>query len=361
WKLEDVSVRPIKDDELLVQIIASGLCHTDVHFENLKDGPGVLYPRVLGHEGSGYVKQVGKNVTVAQPGDPVLLSFASCASCKLCTSDHPAHCVDFNALNFGGQHDFSASSSEKKEPDIFGHFFGQSSFASLTIVNERSVVNAKGVVKDDEELKMFAPLGCGIQTGSGTIYNVAAATPDDAVVVMGLGGVGLSGIMAAKLRGCKTIIGVDKVDGRMALAKELGATYTINTSGMELDELVKKVRELTDGLGATVTMDTTGFVPLITKAVEFTRFKGKVIQVGTAPVDAKLEIPIFEFMVMGKQYIGAVEGDAYPPKYVPEMIQWYRDGKFPVDKLVKFFKAEEYEKALHEMQSGEAVKPIIVW
>lgn len=298
---------------------------------------------------------------VAQPGDPVLLSFASCASCQLCTAGHPSHCVDFSGLNFGGQHNFSAAASQGKEPDVFGHFFGQSSFASMTIVHERSVVNAKGIVKDDDELKLFAPLGCGIQTGSGTIYNVAAATPDDAVVVIGLGGVGLSGIMAAKIRGCKTIIGIDKVDSRLELAKELGATHGINTAGMGLDELVKAVRDLTDGLGASVTMDTTGVVALITKAVEFTRLKGKVIQVGTAPIDAKLEIPIFEFMVMGKQYIGAVEGDSFPPKYVPEMIQWYREGKFPVDRLVKFFKAEEYEKALHEMHTGETVKPIIVW
>ncbi|KAL1613974.1 hypothetical protein SLS54_010121 [Diplodia seriata] len=296
WKIEDVKVRDVGDDELLVRIVASGICHTDILFAGLKEGPGVIYPSVKGHE------------------------------------------------------------------DLQGSFFGQSSFASRTVVKSTSVVNVRGLVKDDEELKLFAPLGCGIQTGSGTIVNVAQAGPQDTVAVLGLGGVGLSAIMAAKLRGCRTIIGVDKMSDREAIARELGATHFIDTSKLaDPTDIVAAVQDVTDGYGTSVTVDTTGFLPLIERAMDFTRLKGKLVQVGSAPFDAKLDVHIFPFMVAGKQYIGAVEGDVQPAKFVPQMIEWYRAGKFPVDRLVKYYKADEWRKAVDEMHSGHAVKAVITW
>jgi Zn-dependent alcohol dehydrogenase len=179
---------------------------------------------------------------------------------------------------------------------------------------------------------------------------------------MGVGGVGLSGIMGAKIVGCKTIIAIDRVESRLALAKDLGATHVINTGGMsDMDELVQKVRDLTDGYGSSITMDTTGLLKLIEKGVEFTRMKGQYVQIGSAPMDAKLEIPVFLFMISGKKFIGAVEGDVIPQQYVPKMIEWYRQGKFPVDRLVKLFKAEDFAKAIEEMHDGSTVKPVIVW
>ncbi|KAF4544010.1 alcohol dehydrogenase [Lasiodiplodia theobromae] len=366
WKIEDVKVRDVGDDELLVRIVASGICHTDLVFGGLKEGPGVIYPSVKGHEGAGYVEKVGKNVSVAAPGDPVLLSFTFCDSCQICKDGHPAHCVRFGELNFGGcpcfQSSSSSSSSSTTTPDLQGSFFGQSSFASRTVVRSTSVVNVKGLVRDDEELKLFSPLGCGIQTGSGTVVNIAQAGPQDTVTVLGLGGVGLSAIMAAKLRGCKTIIGIDKMSDREAIARELGATHFIDTSKLaDLIDIVPAVLDVTEGYGTSITVDTTGFLPLIQRAMDFTRIKGKLIQVGSTPFDAKLDIHIFQFMVGGKQYIGAVEGDVVPAKYVPQMIEWYRAGKFPVDKLVKFYKADEWEKAVDDMHHGHTVKAVITW
>ena len=281
--------------------------------------------------------------------------------------------MDFNPSNFGGNFcytdlagstkgDSSNNSENTEEPSIYGAFFGQSSFASTTIVTERSVVNVKGLVVNEDELKLFAPLGCGIQTGSGTIVNVAEARETDSVVIVGLGGVGLSGIMGARIRGCKRIIGIDRVASRLELARELGATHVIDTSKLEkLEDVVQAVRDATDGLGAHVAMDTTGFLPLIKHAVEFTRQKGKIIQVGSAPFEAELELPIFAFMVSGKQYIGAVEGDSRPEEYVPQMIRWYREGRFPVDKLVKVMKAEDWNQAIEEMHEGSTIKPVITW
>ena len=257
---------------------------------------------------------------------------------------------------------FGKKGSDKT--DIGGAFFGQSSFGSVSIVKECSVVNAKDIVKgkDDEDLKLFAPLGCGIQTGSGTVVNAAKAGPNDVVVVMGLGGVGLSAIMGAKVSGCRKIIGLDKVQSRLDLAKELGATDIVDGSkireGKELGDVIK---EVADGLGPTISVDTTGVPALIKAAVQFTRNRGKIVQVGTTPFDFKLEIDMFQFMMSGKQLLGAIEGQAYPPEYVPKMIQWYRDGKFPFDKLMKLIPADEFEQGLKEMHDGSTIKPILVW
>ena len=275
----------------------------------------------------------------------------------------PSYCTSFNQLNFLGSKNFGLASSgaSTKDPSIFGSFFGQSSFASLTIASQGSVVNAKGLFQNRQELALFAPLGCGIQTGAGTIVNVAQAGPKDAVVILGLGGVGLSALMAAKLLGCRKIIGVDKVSKRLDLAKELGATDVINGAELGGSSLVEKVREVTENLGATITMDTTGVPALTMQGIEVTRNHGKIIQVGTNPLDAKADFPMFLFMVSGKQFIGAIEGGATPNKFIPRLIKWYHEGRFPLDKLIKTFKAEEWREAINEMSSGETVKPILLW
>jgi len=364
WKMEDVSVRKPGEGELLVEMVASGVCHTDVLVGGLPNGaaPIAFYPRVLGHEGSGYVREVGSGVTVAKVGDPVLLSFAFCNSCEVCTSGHHSHCNGFNDLNFGPQPPVFGAKDDPSNPTIPGAFFGQSSFASLSIVRACSVVNASALVSSKHELQLLAPLGCGVQTGTGTVINAAQATSADTVCVLGLGGVGLSAIMGAKIQNAKTIIGVDRVASRMALAKKLGATHVIDSSNLpEGKTLADAVREASDGLGPTITVDTTGVPALINAAVAFARNRGKIVQVGSAPFDFKLEIPVFEFMVRGLQYIGAVEGQAHPPDFVPKMVQWRREGKFPVDDMMKLMPAEEFEKALHEMHEGTTIKPILCW
>jgi len=342
-----------------------GVCHTDVLVGGLPNGaaPIAFYPRVLGHEGSGYVREVGSGVTVAKPGDPVLLSFAFCSSCEVCSSGHHSHCNGFNDLNFGPQPPvFGAGKDNASNPTIPGAFFGQSSFASLSIVRECSVVNATSLVSSKQELQLLSPLGCGVQTGAGTVINAAQATASDTVCILGLGGVGLSAIMGAKIQKAKVIIGVDRVASRMELAKKLGATHVIDSSKLsEGKTLADAVREVSDNLGPTITVDTTGVPALINAAVQFARNRGKIVQVGSAPFDFKLEIPVFEFMVRGLQYIGAVEGQAHPPDFVPKMVQWRKEGKFPVDDMMKLMPADEFEKALHEMHEGTTIKPILCW
>ncbi|PNS19351.1 hypothetical protein CAC42_2528 [Sphaceloma murrayae] len=360
WKIESVTTTPdVKDDEIVVEMVASGICHTDVLFGSLPAGaPMAFYPRVMGHEGSGYVRALGSSVTSVKVGDPVLLSYTYCSSCHACRGKNLSYCEQFVPLNFGGRPTFKNASGE----DIPGSFFGQSSFASYSVVRESSVVNVKDVVKDKQELALFAPLGCGIQTGSGTVVNAAAAGKEDVIVVTGLGGVGLSAIMGAKIVGARIIVGVDRVEKRLGLAKELGATHVVDTSKLpEGKTVVDVIRDICDGVGATVAVETTGVPALIKAAVEYTRAKGQVLQVGSAPPDFKLEVECFGYMVSGKSYRGVIEGESNAPEYVPKMIQWYREGRFPLDKIVKFMDAKEFDKGLHEMHTGETIKPVILW
>ncbi|OJJ07349.1 hypothetical protein ASPVEDRAFT_142091 [Aspergillus versicolor CBS 583.65] len=365
WKLENVSLRPLREKELLVEMVASGICQTDLHFAGAESGFGMHYPRVMGHEGAGYVRAVGPGTNVAGIGDAVLMSFSSCKACEPCERRHPAHCAEFNAINFEAAPEdyvFEASSQSASKPDIYGKFFGQSSFASLSIVQEESIVNVSGLVDKREDLALMSPLGCGIQTGSGAIINAAAAGPGDRVAVIGLGGVGLSAVMGAKIAGCKQIIGIDRHESRLELAKELGATHVVRVDpSMALQDVTAAVVGLTGGLGTNITLDTTGVPPLIAEGVKMTGFKGKILQVGTAPETAALSIPIHEFMVSGRQFMGVVEGDVVPQEYVPKLISWVKDGRLPLQRIVKYYQAEDFETAIRDMQSGETVKPVILW
>ncbi|KAK8151839.1 chaperonin 10-like protein [Phyllosticta citrichinensis] len=362
WQMETVRLREIEDDELLVRIVASGICHTDVTFGSLPVGkPFTHYPSVKGHEGSGYVERVGPKVTVAQPGDPVLLSYAFCETCAICEAGHPAHCAVSTPMNFLGYDAFFSKDNASTTPDLRGGFFSQSSFANWTIVKQHSVVNVKDTVSD-ADLRILAPLGCGIQTGSASIVHLTRPGPNDSVLVLGLGGVGLSAIMGAKLQGCTTIIGVDRLDSRLRVARELGATHTIGTSNMDnMDELVEQVQDLTDGYGAAVTIEATGAMAIIRKGLAMTRFAGKYVQVGVAPFGEELSFEVFSHMTSGRHIIGTVEGDATPSEFVPKMVEWFKGGRFPVEKLVRLYRAEDWHEAVRDMELGKTVKAVITW
>ncbi|KAL1628319.1 hypothetical protein SLS54_001892 [Diplodia seriata] len=334
WAVKDVTLRALKTDELVVEIIASGICHTDLHCGNTPDDqgvPAVYYPRVLGHEGSGYVRRVGSAVTGVAPGDPVLLSFSYCGNCHVCRTGPPSHCKTFFDINFMGEPVFfPAAADEAKggdDPSIGGRFFGQSSFAKHTIVSDKCVVNVAGLGLERDDLKLLAPLGCGLQTGSGTVVNVIDAREDDEIAVVGMGGVGLAAVMAD--------------DDDPLISAILAAT--------------------TDRLGPTACVDTSAHPPLVAAQLAATRYMGRVVQVGTGMPDARLSIHMQSFMVSGKQYLGAVQGHCRPRDHVPRMIRWWRDGAFPVERLVAFFDVVDFAEAVEVMGKGGVVKPIIVW
>ena len=319
--------------------------------------------------GAGYVRQVGPKVTAARVGDPVLLSFSACQTCQCCRRGHPAHCQNFDPINFESTQanrvfwDADADlSTVSTEPNIFGQFFGQSSFASCTLVQEESVVNVSGLVEGREDLQLLAPLGCGVQTGAGAVIKAANAQPGDTVAVLGLGGVGLSAVMGARIAGCRTIIGVARNQARLELALALGATHVVRIDpNADEHHVTEAVRALTDGLGADVTLETTGVPKLIAEGIRMTANKGRVVQLGTAPEDAVVSLPIHDFMVAGKQYMGVVEGDVVPREFVPKMIEWVKTGLLPLHEIVGFYQAEDYRTAINDMKSGKTIKPILLW
>ncbi len=359
WKLESVSfAREIRDDEIKVRMVATGICHSDIYCSLVPSGTfGMSYPKILGHEGAGIVEMTGRGVTVAEPGDPVLLSYDHCDKCENCQSGFPSRCLVFTQLNLAGEKDVFSTMDGS---NIAGKFFGQSSFAALSIVNENSVVNVKGLV-DNEELKLLAPLGCGLMTGTGAIINSASAGTQDIILVTGIGAVGLGAIMAAKIAGCRAIIAVDRVASRLKIAEEVGATHIlkVDDSNSSLKELVPP---LINNQRITFAIETTGVPTVISDAITCLGKHGKLIQLGGPPLDASIPLLMSEFFFNHKTLESSVLGDSISRDVLPKMIQWWRQGKFPIEKLVKFFPASAGPNAaLQGMESGAVIKPVLVW
>lgn len=250
---------------------------------------------------------------------------------------------------------------------VKGAFFGQSSFANVTLVNVKSALPATGLLREpgsDEELRLFAPLGCGLMTGAGAVVNVGRVGEYDEVVVLGVGGVGLGALMASKVRGVKRVVAVDRVKERLELAKELGATATVDTNDLQdvEKELPKVLRELSEeGEGVTCVVDTTAYMPLVNAAVQSLAIGGQLLLVGIPGPGTKLELEMAPMFSKGISVKSTRLGDAEPSEFIPLMVEWYRRGLFPMEKFSKFYKAEDVEKAIGDMQNGTTVKPILVW
>lgn len=336
-------------DEVLVKVVATGLCHTDLAIRD-EQIPFEI-PAILGHEGAGIVERVGSNVTKVAVGDHVILAPASCGKCSYCKSGHPSYCVNFFPLNFGGKRaDGSCPYHDHSGKNVSGFFFGQSSFATYSIVAENNVVK----VQDDVPLEILGPLGCGLQTGSGTVLNVLKPEAGESIVISGVGPVGLAAIMAAKAAGCTTIIAVDVHDNRLALAKELGATHTINSRNVVVSEEINN--HIYPG-GVHYAVDTTGRNEVINQAVGSLRYMGKCIVLGVSPT-VKMEIDNAVF-TMGRSVQYVVEGDSVPDIFIPQLINLYKKGLFPFDKLIRFYDLADINQAVEDSEKGITLKAII--
>ncbi|KAI8938585.1 hypothetical protein NX059_004463 [Plenodomus lindquistii] len=364
WRKASVKVRDPLADEVLVRIIASGLCHTDVALTLTPDGASGFspYPKIAGHEGAGIVEKVGSEINHTKPGDKVLLSFDYCRekSCRACADETPGYCVEFHSRNIFSVADVYRTDDQGEGSAVSGLFFGQSSFSQLAIAKGTSTLNVEGLVKNEEELKLFAPMGCGYQSGAAAVTELADVKETDAVAVFGLGGVGMAAIMAAKLRNAKSIIGVDRVQSRLDLARELGATHVINTANLPslTNDLVAALKEISPG-GMNANFDTTGVKPIIDAGCQALRPKGQMVLIGI--VEGAMNVDVGSLMTFGHQLRGCIEGHAQPDKFVPKMIDWYRQGKFPIEKLTAMYSFDEFEKALADTHSGEVVKAILLW
>lgn len=345
FSIEEVTLSEPGANEVLVKIVATGVCHTDAVGRDLGVSP---YPIVLGHEGAGVIERVGDNVTRIAAGDHVVLSFAHCGQCDNCLTGHPTVCATFNELNFGGRMEDGTSRLRQGDTELF-NFFGQSSFSSHVIAHERNVVK----VDKDVDVALLGPLGCGIQTGAGTVLNRLKPAFGTSIAVYGCGAVGLSAIMAARIIGCQQILAVDVHDNRLELARELGATHTFN--GKQADVL-KEIKAATDG-GTHYAVETTGVPPVVRQCLNALRPLGQAAIVGVTP---EMNIDVHnDLMAEGKSMIGVIEGDSVPRVFIPKLVEYYKAGKFPFDKLIRFYAFADIDQAFQDSASGVTVKPIL--
>lgn len=346
FKIEEVELAEPKANEVLIKVVASGVCHTDAVARDLGLSP---FPAVLGHEGSGIVEKVGEGVRTIQPGDHVVLSYASCGHCENCLTGHPSVCVEFNVLNFDGKMEDNTHRLSQHNHEL-STFFGQSSFGTYAIANERNVVK----VDKDVDLTILGPLGCGIQTGSGTVLNKLQPEFGSSIAIYGTGAVGLSAIMGAKITGCKHIIAVDIHESRLELAKELGATHVINSKNV--DDVVAEIKNITNG-GSHYGIDTTGVPVVIRQALRSLRPLGTLAVVGVTP---EMTINVHEeIMAEGKSMVGVIEGDSVPQLFIPLLVEYYKNGMFPFDKLVKLYDFADINQAFEDSKNGLSIKPIV--
>jgi aryl-alcohol dehydrogenase len=346
--IEEVELEEPRANEVLVRIISAGLCHTDL-VARMGFLPMPL-PAVLGHEGAGIVEKVGNQVTKVKPGDHVATSFTSCGVCRMCKSGKPAWCADFKKLNFGGRRADGSTTIMKDGKAIHGSFFGQSVFATYALVSDRSVVK----VPNDVPLEILSPLGCGIQTGAGGVMNTLKPYPGSAIAVFGIGSVGLSAIMAAVVCGCTKIIALDIVDERLKLAMEFGATHSINSGKLNA---VEEIQKLTGG-GIEYALECTGNPRVLRQAVDCLMLGGTCGLIGVAPMGVEASLDM-QTLLDARTVRGVVEGDCNPELFIPQLIDLYKQGKFPFDRLIKFYSLEQINEAAEDSEKGKTLKPVL--
>ena len=349
-RLVRVAASALRPDEVLVRMVASGICHTDLTVQH--GGYPTALPIVLGHEGSGLVEQVGSEVTGLDAGDPVAISFMSCGRCTTCSAGRPAYCCSFGALNISGFRNDGSTGLSVGDAGIGGHFFGQSSFARYSIANRRNVVK----VRADAPLEMIGPFGCGIQTGAGAMFNALRPGPESSCIIFGAGGVGLSALMAARVLECDPIIIVEPRATRRSLALELGASLALDP--MDGGDLSVRLAEATGG-GAEVILDTTGMSSIVSMAISALGRGGKLGLVGMHDMEAKAEFAILELIGKGASVQGIVEGDSDPQLFIPYLVDLFMGGRFPVDRLMTFFDFQDINEAIAAQASGSVIKAVL--
>jgi aryl-alcohol dehydrogenase len=351
FEIKPVDLEAPRAEEVRVRVVGAGVCHTDLIVrDQLYPTP---LPAVLGHEGSGVVEAVGEDVTAVEPGDRVVMSFDSDGTCRSCRSGHPAFCESFFEHNFGGYRPSDDTSPVSMAGEsISGRFFGQSSFATHAIATERNVVP----VDDDVPLELLGPLGCGIQTGAGGVINSLSPRPGSSIAVFGAGSVGLSAVMAAKLSGCTEIVAVDLKPDRLSMTERLGATATVNPE--TVDDVVETVRDLT-GAGPDYALETTGVPDVAEQAVASLTWRGTMGVIGAPALGAEASYEVNDLILNGRTITGIVEGDADPQRFIPDLIDLYREGSFPFDELVTYYELEDLQAAVADAESGEVIKPVV--
>ena len=349
FQIETLDLCDPRADELLVEVVASGMCATDLHGRDAYYP--TQFPKVFGHEGAGVVRAIGSAVVNFRPGDHVVMSYPWCGNCQNCRTHRQSYCVDAFPLKMNGTRADGSTLHSKDGQPVYSAFFQQSSFGNFTIANERFAVK----VRNDVPLDLVCALACGGQTGAGAVLNVMRPAPGDSFAVFGVGAVGLSGLMAARIAGCDPIIAVDVHEHRLALARELGATHTINHTGRT--DVVAEIRKIT-GLGARFTLETSALPVIFREAVDALMPAGTCVLLGSARAgtEATFETP---FLQNGRTVRGVIQGDSVPQEFIPHLADYIMAGRFPVEKMITFYNLADINRAADESSKGMSIKPVL--
>lgn len=349
FKIDPLELSDPNDDEVLVRIAAVGICHTDLAG---RDGhlPIPAPPSVFGHEGAGIVEKVGARVTKVKPGDHVLLAWDFCGTCSACKAGKELYCLNFFLHNFHGARSDDTPTLHKDDEIIHGSFFCQSSFADFALASERNVVK----VRDDVPLEVLAPMGCGVMTGAGAVMNALQAGPGSSIAVFGVGPVGMSAVLAAVVSGCTTIIAVDVVADRLTMAKELGATHTVNASEVDPVEAVKDIT----GEGPDFSLECVGNPKVLRQAVDVLPRLGVCGLLGVVPPGTEVSLDM-DLIMNGRTVRGVLGGDAIADLFIPKLVELYHQGRFPYDKMITYYPFDEINQAVEDMEKGRVIKPVL--
>jgi len=345
-----------KAGEVLVEIMATGICHTDAYTLDGFDSEGI-FPSVLGHEGAGVVREIGAGVTSVAPGDHVIpLYTPECRQCKSCLSGKTNLCTAIRATQGKGLMPDGTTRFRYKGQPVF-HYMGCSTFSNFIVLPEIAVAK----IRQDAPFQASCYIGCGVTTGVGAVVNTAKVQVGENVVVFGLGGIGLNVIQGARLVGADKIIGVDINPDREAWGRQFGMTDFIDGTGKSRDDIIAEVLALTDG-GADYSFDATGNTEVMRTALECChRGWGTSIIIGVAEAGKEIATRPFQ-LVTGRNWRGTAFGGAKGRTDVPKIVDWYMDGKIAIDPMITHvLSLDEINKGFDLMHAGESIRSVVVY
>jgi len=341
FKFAKVLIETPGADQVRVRVKACGVCHTDMV---MRDGKlPVPFPCILGHEGAGVVEAVGPDVSGLAPGDHVLMSFDSCGACPACNDHQPGYCGEFFTRNFLGLVAPGEGGIRRGEDIIGSNIFGQSAFATHALAHERNVVK----IDSDLPLELLAPLGCGIQTGAGTVLETLRLAAGESIAILGAGAVGLAAVMGANIAGASRISLVDRHAHRLEIGKRIGATET----AMAVERLEGPFDYV---------VDTTGVPALLPPALDQLAPRGVMALLGAYSPGDRFMLDPSAVMSLGRRIVGVVEGGIDPQRFIPVLIDHYRAGRLPLAELVRTYPFSAIEQAVHDSEIGAVIKPVLL-
>lgn len=351
--IEEVILRDILNPhEVLVRVIASGVCHTDILVRDAPpDNPLMPHPSIPGHEGVGIVERTGSAVTDFSPGDRVIMSYDYDGTCKACSKGLNPYCENYLDLNLVGK-DSVGSHVHMTKAGPASILHQQSSFTTHTICTDRNLFK----VIEDIPLLSLGPIGCGFMTGVGGIKNVLQPQPDSSIAIFGLGAVGMAALCMAKKSGCTTIIGIDLHQNRLDLAIELGATHVVDASQ---GEVIEKILALYPG-GVNHVLEATGVPAVMSQASEVLSEGGHCLLCGGVS-DPTEKAEFSPFSILSNRHIhGCRMGHSHPKETIGTVLSMIADGSFPIHKLINYYEFEDVNQAIEDSEKGYVIKPVLI-